>query len=174
MANMDVTNVDNGAVELSHGEFRDEILNSAGAHTYLKGTLLARLLVALTITPSAVTGTGTGTCTAATVVAGDKVPIVGNYVLRCTAAAANGGTFRLEDPNGNIVATGLALTAGAGAATVFKTEGMQFTITTEAWTSPSVTRSRCRSWRATSSSRSARRERAERSGPWRCSPTRSR
>jgi len=44
-------------------------------------------------------------------------------------ALTNGGTFELVDPNGAIVASGLTLTVGAGAATVFEAAGLQFTIT---------------------------------------------
>lgn len=38
---------------------------------------------------------------------------VGTYTLRCVVAAANGGTFRLEDPEG-IVLGDVAIVAGAG------------------------------------------------------------
>jgi hypothetical protein len=129
MPNIEITNVDLGGIELRDGEFRDEVLNFAGTDTFLKGTLLARLAVALAVTASAVTGTGNGTVTAATVEPGVLTPKVGNWTLRATAAVANGGTFRLEDPDGAIVATGLQLTAGAGVATVFEVGGLRFTIT---------------------------------------------
>jgi hypothetical protein len=54
---------------------------------------------------------------------------VGAYVLNCIVALTNGGTFELVDPNGAVVAGGLTLTVGAGAATVFEAAGLQFTIT---------------------------------------------
>lgn len=129
MANLDKTDIDFGAVELEGGQFRDELLAFPGADDYVAGTLLARQRVAVAVTASAVTGTGNGTCTSATVVAGDFVPKAGVYKLRCVTAITNGGTFRLEDPDGQVIAGSLTMTVGAGAATVFKAGGMQFTIT---------------------------------------------
>lgn len=123
------TVIDNASIELEGGEFRDELLTFAGADTFVKGTLLARLLVALAVTASAVTGTGNGTVTAATVVEGPIVPLVGVYTLTCVATATHGGTWKLVDPNGAQVATDLVMTAGAGAATVFEVGGLRFTIT---------------------------------------------
>jgi len=129
MGTLDKVDIDTGAVELEGGQFRDELLTFAGLDTFVKGTLLARQRVALTFTPSAVTGTGNGTCTAGTVVAGQNVPKVGNYKLTCVTAITNGGTFRLDDPDGQEVAGSLTLTVGAGAATVLKAGGLQFTVT---------------------------------------------
>lgn len=129
MANMTVTNVDLGSVVLSDAEFRDELIAFGGADVLAEGTIMARRRVALAVTASAVTGSGDGTVTAATVVAGSSVPVAGVWILRCVTAVANGGVWQLEDPNGSIVATGLTMTVGAGAATVFSTNGLQFTIT---------------------------------------------
>lgn len=42
---------------------------------------------------------------------------VGTYALRCIAAAANGGTFRIEDPDG-IVLGDVAIAGGAGGTVV--------------------------------------------------------
>lgn len=129
MATSTFTNCDMGSVELDGGQFNDELLVFTGAATVSKGTLLARRAVATAVTASAVTGTGTGTCTSASVIGGPVVPMVGAYKLVCTSAVANGGIFRLEDPNGMIVATDLRMTAGAGAATTIKAAGLQFTLT---------------------------------------------
>lgn len=127
---MVTTNIDRGSVQLRDCQFRDETLTFAAADTFVKGTILARRLVALAVVAAPDGGnTGNGTVTAATVVDGPVVPLVGAYVLRCTAAVTHGGTFRLEDPNGAIVATGLAMTAGAGAATVIEVAGLRFTVT---------------------------------------------
>lgn len=131
MANIDITNVDLGCVERGGGRFRDETLTFAGLDTFVAGTILARRQVstaAITATPDG-GNTGNGTVTAASVVAGTVVPIAGNYILRCMEAVVNGGVFQLEDPNGAIVATGLQMTAGAGAATVFEVAGLTFTVT---------------------------------------------
>lgn len=129
MANITITNVDRGNVILADAQFRDELLTFAGADTFIDGTILARQEVAIAVTASAVTGTGNGTVGTASVVAGQVIPMVGAYVLRVTEAVTNGGVWRLEDPNGAIVASGLRMTAGAGAATVFEAAGLIFTIT---------------------------------------------
>lgn len=42
MANSETTYIDLGSIELEGGKFRDEYLTFAGAHTFLKGTILAR------------------------------------------------------------------------------------------------------------------------------------
>lgn len=128
MANMTVTNVDTGNVLVANGEFRDELLAFGGADTVLAGTILARREVATAVTASAITGTGNGTLTAATVVAGE-VPKAGVYTLVNTLVVADGGVFELRAPDGQVVAAGLRLTVGAGAATVFRAGGLQFTVT---------------------------------------------
>lgn len=129
MSNITITNVDNGSVELEGGEFRDETLAFAAADTFVAGTLLARRAVVTAITPSAITGTGNGTITLVSVKEGPVVPLVGNYVLRCMTTVTHGGVWQLEDPNGNVVATGLTMTAGAGVATAFEAGGIGFTLT---------------------------------------------
>jgi hypothetical protein len=42
MANITKTTIDNGGPILEGARFRDELLTAAGAHTFLKGTILAR------------------------------------------------------------------------------------------------------------------------------------
>lgn len=91
-------------------------------------TVLGKLKSTVAAT-AAITGTGDGTCTAIAKLADGKSLIPGTYNLECTAAVTNGGTFKLEDPNGALVADGLVITAGAGAATVFNVGGLTFTIT---------------------------------------------
>lgn len=129
MPNMTVTNVDLGSVILANPEFRDELLAFAGADTFVEGTILARRSVATAVTASAVTGTGNGTVTSATVVEGPIVPLVGAYVLTVITAVANGGVWKLVDPNGALIAGNLVMTVGAGAATIFEVGGLRFTIT---------------------------------------------
>ena len=92
MANMTVTNVDTGTVEIQGGEFRDELIAFGGADVLAPGTILGRREVATAVTASAITGTGNGTVTAATVVAGE-VPQVGAYMLVNTLVVADGGVF---------------------------------------------------------------------------------
>ena len=127
---MTVENMDLGSVILEGGKFRDELLTFGGAGTVVEGTILARLAVEIAVVAAAGGGnTGDGTTTLATVVAGPAVPLVGAYNLEVITAVANGGVFKLEDPNGALVASDLIMTVGAGAATVFEVAGMQFTVT---------------------------------------------
>lgn len=129
MSNIEITPCDLGGIAVGQAIHRDETVNFAAEDTYAAGTIMARRKVATAVVASAITGTGTGTVTAATVVAGQVVPIAGAYTLRNTAAVADGGVWRLEDPNGAVVASDLTQTVGSGAATVFEAAGLQFTIT---------------------------------------------
>ena len=100
----------------------------AGRSTVLaQFTLMAKKPVTIPTTGTA-TGTGDGTCTAVAAAAG-SVPLVGNWILTCTFAITNGGVFKLEDPNGNLIADNLTLRVGAGLLTTFVAGGMTFTIT---------------------------------------------
>lgn len=93
-------------------------------------TVMGLEISAVPTTGTAVVGnTGNGTVTAVVKVQDGQAAIVGNYVLECTAAVANGGVFKLTDPFGNILATGLTMTPGTGAATIFQEGGLRFTIT---------------------------------------------
>lgn len=76
-----------------------------------------------------VANTGDGTVTAVSKLSDGKAAIVGSYNLECIAAALHGGTFKLEDPHGNLIAGNLVMTAGAGVATIFEAGGLKFTIT---------------------------------------------
>lgn len=129
MATLDITNCDIGDVALANEVCRDEVLAASGAHTFLKGTILARRLVATAITPSAGSNTGNGTCTLATVIAGTTVPVAGTYVLKCVTAVTNGGVFSLTSPSGQTLHSALTMTPGAGAATAFAVSGIGFTLT---------------------------------------------
>jgi len=129
MANLTTTNNSLGTVVLDEEVHEDAILSFPGADTYVEGTILARKEVADAVTVAAGTNTGDGTVTLATVAAGEIVPKVGAYTLTVIEAVANGGIFNLADPDGNIVAGYLQMTAGAGAATAFTAAGLNFTIT---------------------------------------------
>lgn len=94
-------------------------------------TILGRVAVTAPTTGTADAGnTGDGTVTAVALIAG-TLPREGTWELECTVAAANGGTFKLTDPGGNIVRNNLVMAAGAGASTVFYVPeaGLTFTIT---------------------------------------------
>lgn len=51
MANLTITNVDQGSVILESGQFRDELLTFGGAGTVLEGTILARDSVSKKLIP---------------------------------------------------------------------------------------------------------------------------
>jgi len=70
---------------------------------------------------------GTGNGTASQVFAGPEVEL-GNYVLTCTAAVANGGVFSLTTPSGKALPA-LTLTPGAGGTTVYTSRHINFSIT---------------------------------------------
>ena len=102
-------------------ESEQGLLTSAAADTVARLTILGRILAAAG-TPSANTGTGTGTITLFTLVAG-AIPIVGDYVVTLTAALV----AKITDPNGNDIASDIALNDGT--TTVVVAGGLQFTIT---------------------------------------------
>lgn len=129
MPNPVITNVDIGSVVLVNAQFRDELLTFAGAGTVLEGTILARKAVADAVTVVDGSNTGNGTVTLATVAVGQIVPVVGAYNVECTAVVTNGGVFKIEDPNGTEVASGISLTVGAGVETVVNAGGLTFTVT---------------------------------------------
>ena len=70
---------------------------------------------------------GTGTGTVSNVFAGPEVE-VGNYVLTCTAAVADGGVFSLTAPSGKALPT-LTMTPGSGGSTLYRSRHINFTIT---------------------------------------------
>jgi hypothetical protein len=93
------------------------LLAGSGAARLVKtGQLIGMIAGALEATAAAKTGgnaanTGAFTLDATTpVLAGAKI---GVYQLRCLTAAANGGTFRLRDPDGYVLGD-YAISGGAG------------------------------------------------------------
>lgn len=130
MANLTVTNNDLGTVIIADALFDDNIIQFPGADTYVEGTIMARKQVADAIVAAADGGnTGTGTVTLASVIAGDVIPLVGAYVFENTAVVAEGGVFKLVDPNGVTVEENITLRVGAGLVTVITAGGMTFTVT---------------------------------------------
>jgi len=107
------------------------ILQDAGrVATMAQYTVMGYQVSAVPATGTADVGnTGDGAVTAVAKLSDGKSAIIGSYNLECTAAVANGGTFKLEDPHGNLIAGNLVMTAGAGVATFFEAGGLTFTIT---------------------------------------------
>lgn len=92
--------------------------------TVLSGENLAILEVVGKVTKStpttgtAGTNTGNGTCTSVT--AGKQAKL-GTYTLTCTAAATNGGTFKVVSPDGDAL-------ANATVGTAYTSEQLNFTL----------------------------------------------
>lgn len=98
---------------------REAIVINATAGNLPVGTLLAKLTDANAGTASAVAGnTGNGTISGISV--GNEA-ITGTYRVEITAAAANGGSFEVSDPNGTVIGTGTVGTA-------FSASGLAFTL----------------------------------------------
>lgn len=53
----------------------------------------------------------------------------GAYKLTAVSSVANGGVFKLTDPDGNVIASAITMTPGVGGTTVVTVAGIQFTIT---------------------------------------------
>lgn len=75
---------------------------------------------------SSFSGTGNGTVTE--IKAGPQFKRNGPYIIKCTTAVANGGTFTVTDPDGIDIGT-VTITPGAGASAVFWHEQISFRIT---------------------------------------------
>lgn len=103
--------------------------DAARATVLSQYTLMAKKPVTIPTDMTADVGnTGDGTVSAVAAAAGGT-PIVGTWELELIEAVANGGVFKLTDPNGNIVAPRLTMNPGAGGTTDFIVAGLAFTIT---------------------------------------------
>jgi phage tail sheath gpL-like len=78
------------------------------------------------VTSVAGTNTGNGTVTTLSVVGAARP---GAYKLSLVTAVANGGVFKLTDPDGNVVSSAITMTPGVGGTTVITIAGIQFTLT---------------------------------------------
>jgi len=70
--------------------------------------------------------TGNGTLT---LVEGRSQTQIGTYTVECTAAVTNGGVFKVTDPDGNDIQTGITIPPGAGASIAFDNDQIAGTIT---------------------------------------------
>ena len=101
----------------------------AASQTLARGAAIGKVLLGAVTAAAGESNTGDGTCTALAVLPGDGSAVVGAYNLECTAEAAHGGTFKLEDPNGKLISDNLVMTASTGVATVLNAGGLTFTLT---------------------------------------------
>lgn len=128
MANPVIQNNDNLQLEVFNPGFEDAVINFASALTYALGVIMAKLKVAAGAVTADVGNTGNGTVTALALAPGGP-PLAGAWNLECTFAVTNGGVFKLEDPNGEIVADNLTMRVGAGLLTSFSVAGLSFIVT---------------------------------------------
>lgn len=128
MANPTITNHDATKIPVWDPRYKDATVNFAGAGTYAAGLIMGRKGVSAGVVTPDGGNTGDGTVTNLAL-AGGGLAIPGNYNLEVVQAVGEGGVFKLEDPNGNLVADNLEMVAGAGNATDFVAGGLSFTIT---------------------------------------------
>lgn len=90
--------------EVSPAWSRERATLLANSGAVVVGTVLGRILVGAAAAAAKAggnTGNGTFTLDATTPVLAGARP--GVYTVRCITAAANGGTFRIEDPDGQVM-----------------------------------------------------------------------
>lgn len=80
---------------------REQVVVASGAGALVPGTLLGKVALGAATTTFAGTGNGAITMDATTPVLAGAKP--GAYTATCVTAAANGGTFRVEDPDGYVL-----------------------------------------------------------------------
>ena len=128
MSNPEITNNDTTQIPVFAPEYKDATLVFDGADTWLKGTVLGlRKIAAGAVTPGG-SNVGDGTVTALALAPGGPAK-VGSYNFECTFPVTNGGVFKLEDPDGNLVADSLTLRVGDGLLTTFSVAGLSFVVT---------------------------------------------
>lgn len=89
--------------EYEHDYSVEEVIIISGSGIVDSGTVVGKITTAVTAPSTAYAGTGTGTITmdaTSPVLPGAKI---GAYTATAIAAAANGGTFRVEDPDGFVL-----------------------------------------------------------------------
>lgn len=108
---------------------------ASGGGTFTVTDPNGNIIDTVEITPGAFTvpttgtadGGNTGNGTVTSVADGGSVK-VGTYTFVCVAAATNGGTFELENPDGDTIAVE-AITGGAGGTATFATSELDATVT---------------------------------------------
>ena len=130
MSNPEITNNNSTQFPVFNALYEpNAIVLFAGADTFAKGVIMGKMLIALGTVTADVGNTGDGTVTAYALSVLGGLAKVGTYNLECITAVTNGGVFKLEDPDGNLVANDITILAGAGGIIVYIGNGMTFTIT---------------------------------------------
>jgi hypothetical protein len=103
----------------------EEVLVPSG-NNLTRGTVVGRQRVSVPTTGTADGGnTGNGTCT---VVTGGPQTKKGTYTVECIIATANGGTFKIVNPDGDNLGT-VEILGGAGGTGVFGSPEINLTLT---------------------------------------------
>jgi len=123
-----ITNNDGLQLPVFNPVFKDGVIKFLGAITYYLGLIMARLVCSIGLVTPDGGNVGNGTVTNFALAPGGP-PLPGDWNLECTFAVVEGGVFKLEDPNGNLVADNLTLRVGTGLLTTFSIGGLSFTIT---------------------------------------------
>lgn len=106
------------------GNPRTAAVRIASGQNLRRGAALGRVKYTCPTTGT-LAGTGNGTLT---LVKPGKNIKIGSYTVACIYAATHGGTFRVTDPDGNVLGT-FAVTAGAGQVADFWSDQIAFRIT---------------------------------------------
>jgi len=125
MSNIEITNIDNGSVELRDAECRDELLVFAGVATILAGTILARKLVSDTVAV-AYTRAGSSDYTAVASQDSGRTLELGDYVVTAGTLTAGVGEWTAVAPGG---ATESFTSSAAGDDLLFPALGLTLTVT---------------------------------------------
>lgn len=97
------------------GKLRSRKITLLLGENRTRGALLGRISIGAGVSAAKAGGnTGNGTLTLDAVTPIRVGAKVGVYTVRCIVAAANNGTFRVEDPDGNVLGD-IVMAAGAGA-----------------------------------------------------------
>ena len=92
-----------------------------------RGAVVGKVNTSTPTTGTAAGGnTGNGTVTA---VEGRRDLKIGTYTVECTASATNSGTFKVTNPNGDDIQTGIEIPAGAGHSVEFSNDELAGKIT---------------------------------------------
>lgn len=111
--------------ELPQTGSRQHAVVPAGTGVVASGTVVGSARRRIGRAVATVTGTGNGTVSDVRL---GPLGLLGTYTLTCTAAATNGGTFRVETPDGRRLRD-LVLTAGAGVSTRYVTPELELVVT---------------------------------------------
>lgn len=123
MANITITNVDLGPIQLGDNYIADKTLNGTTTQAFLAGTLLARQVNNATYALGTVTGTGDRAMVATA--QASRTPTVGVYTLTAGTLSSQVGPWTLVGPDGK---SETFTSTAAGDTLIFPIQGIQITV----------------------------------------------